>query len=61
MAAHEAFDPLWRTGGMTRRDAYQWLADQMGRPIELSHIGLMNATEAWEVMRLCNTYMANRC
>lgn len=38
-AAHGAFDPLWRSGAMGRRDAYAWLAEQLGIAIQNCHIG----------------------
>lgn len=39
-AAHAAFDPLWtRPGGMRRKDAYKWLADQLQMPPSRCHIG----------------------
>lgn len=37
--AHEAFDPLWKDGEMTRREAYAWLADQLGLQGGSCHIG----------------------
>lgn len=30
--AHNAFDPLWKTGGMSRSAAYRWLAAALGQP-----------------------------
>ena len=44
--AHAAFDPLWKSGKMTRKQAYQWLADQMQIAVEDCHIG-------WFDERLC--------
>ena len=29
MRAHAAFDAIWKTGLMSRTEAYQWLADRM--------------------------------
>ncbi len=39
MAAHAAFDPIWREGRMTRKAAYRWLAAQMGIREADCHIG----------------------
>jgi hypothetical protein len=41
MDAHEAFDRLWRSGAMKRKEAYAWLQARMyeGHPI---HIGESN-------------------
>lgn len=53
MAAHAAFDPLWKSQQMGRREAYTWLSGAMGIPVELTHIGMMTAEQAREVVRLC--------
>ena len=37
--AHSAFDPLWKKGYMTRRDAYKWLAEKLGIKPKRCHIG----------------------
>ena len=36
-AAHAAFDPLWKYGPYRgrRNEAYRWLSEKMGTPIEL--------------------------
>lgn len=41
-AAHAAFDPLWRSGEMTRREAYAWLATTLGLSSDKCHIGMMD-------------------
>jgi hypothetical protein len=40
--AHEAFDPLWRSGELTRTDAYAWLAEQLGLSAVDCHIGMFD-------------------
>lgn len=52
--AHAVFDPLWRSGGMGRREAYTWLANSMGLSPEECHIGMMTADQARQVILLCN-------
>jgi len=52
--AHAVFDPLWKSGAMGRRDAYSWLAEQMGLRAEECHIGMMNGDQARKVIQLCN-------
>ena len=37
--AHEAFDPLWQSGGMTRHEAYWHMAAIMGLRLSEAHIG----------------------
>jgi hypothetical protein len=42
VAAHAAFDPLWVTGAMPRRAAYEWLAAAIDVPFDECHIGLFD-------------------
>lgn len=51
-AAHAAFDPLWKSGQMKRTAAYKWLSDATGIQGEKCHIGMMNADQAREVVRV---------
>lgn len=37
--AHYYFDQLYKSGCMTRPDAYKWLADFIGAPLSEAHIG----------------------
>lgn len=55
--AHGAFDVLWQSGHMTRSEAYQWLADQLG--VSKSDCHMVNFDEATcdRVRRLCDQYM----
>lgn len=46
MRAHEAFDPLWKSKAMKRREAYRALAVELGIEERKCHISWMNATEA---------------
>lgn len=39
--AHAAFDPLWKRS-MARKDAYVWLAGQLGIPVNKCHIGMFD-------------------
>lgn len=39
MAAHAAFDPLWKSRLYTRRAAYSWLAKKLGIERDDCHIG----------------------
>jgi hypothetical protein len=40
--AHAAFDPLWKSGKMSRTQAYQWLAGQLGISVANCHIGMFD-------------------
>jgi hypothetical protein len=48
-AAHQAFDPLWRFGDMSRSDAYKWLAKRMNIPPAQCHIGMFDVAQCQEV------------
>ena len=37
--AHYYFDQLYKSGRMTRQDAYRWLADKIRTPLAEAHIG----------------------
>lgn len=54
MAAHGAFDPIWRNGGMKRSNAYAWLAQQLGLSEEECHIGMFDVDRCKQVVAICN-------
>ena len=54
--AHCAFDPLWKSGKMNRRAAYQWLADELGIPFKKTHIGEFDEAMCERVMESCQTF-----
>ncbi|MFT3955769.1 MAG: zinc-finger-containing protein [Piscinibacter sp.] len=54
-AAHNAFDPLWQNGEMSREDAYAWLADAMGISALKCHIGWMDIDECRRVLDVMAT------
>jgi hypothetical protein len=41
-AAHAAFDPLWKSGAMKRKEAYAWLAESLGIAEQNTHIGMFD-------------------
>lgn len=51
---HEAFDPLWKQGGMTRGAAYAWLAHKLGIPKNECHIGFFTLEQCQEAVRICD-------
>jgi hypothetical protein len=53
MDAHAAFDPLWREGDRTRKQAYQWLADKLGMPFKKCHIGYFSVEQCKQVINVC--------
>jgi len=53
MNAHAAFDPLWRQGYMCRRQAYEWLAQELGIDSEDCHIGMFDVATCKQVVDVC--------
>ena len=49
--AHEAFDTLWKDGGLSRAAAYRWLQEYMGLSEEQCHIGLMGKPECEKIIK----------
>jgi hypothetical protein len=50
--AHEAIDPIWKSGEMSRDEVYRRLGGLMGMSREECHIKLMGVEEAERVVRL---------
>ncbi len=57
MAAHAAFDVIWRHRRTTRKSAYKWLSEQMGLPVEKTHIGMFDIAQCEQVIALCKKRM----
>ena len=63
-AAHAAFDPLWQrkirkekcSKNKARNAGYRWLADQLGIPVEKTHIGEFNPAQCAAVVEVCSKY-----
>lgn len=52
MTAHDAFDPLWKDGAKTRRQAYQYLADKLGIDRNDCHIGMFDVETCKRVVEI---------
>lgn len=50
---HKVFDRLWQERGMTRTQAYKWLAKKLNRPERLAHIGQMDMADCQKVIDIC--------
>ena len=60
IAAHAAFDPIWhrlvqngQSKSSARKDAYLWLADQLGIKPKECHIGKFDLATCREVVQVC--------
>lgn len=60
MAAHAAFDRLWRHGGMTRTGAYRWLQQAMGLSEGEAHIGRFTAEPCRKLIHLAQGHGGRR-
>lgn len=54
MRAHTSFDPIWRNGKLSRKEAYAWLAREMGLTVEETHIGQFDVENCRCVVELCS-------
>lgn len=50
--AHLYFDQIYKRGIMKRTDAYKWLSDQLGLPLEFTHIGMFNPETCAKVVEV---------
>lgn len=51
--AHRVFDPIWRTGLIKRKEAYQALAREMGIEAKHCHIGMFDVDQCKAVYAIC--------
>ena len=56
MAAHAAFDPVWKSGRMARSEAYSWLSKQLGIRPEDTHIGMFDVEMCNQVVETVKGY-----
>ena len=60
MAAHEAFDTLWKTKRMSRSKAYAWLAKELHMSKTRCHIGNFDEATCQRVVALCDKEERNK-
>lgn len=53
-AAHAAFDPLWRSEVMGRKEAYAWLASKLHIPVKECHISQFQEITCDLTIQICN-------
>ena len=54
METHHVFDSFWRRKGMTRTQAYRWLAKKLDLPVKRTHIGGFEMDQCQMTIDLCN-------
>ena len=57
--AHAEFDPLWKTGQMSRAEAYHWLCGALGIPREETHIGMFDVQQCMATVYACRDRVYN--
>jgi hypothetical protein len=57
MAAHAAFDPIWKSRQLTRTAAYRWLARELRIEITDCHIGMFDVDTCGKVVEICSRWM----
>jgi ssDNA-binding Zn-finger/Zn-ribbon topoisomerase 1 len=50
--AHEAFDRMWKSGHMTRKEAYRWMQLALGMTRDEAHIGKYSEAECEQLIAL---------
>jgi hypothetical protein len=58
IAAHKSFDRWWRSIGISRREAYQTLADRLG--VSEAHMGQMSESECKAVQAMFTVAAKNK-
>ncbi|MFG0647737.1 zinc-finger-containing protein [Leclercia adecarboxylata] len=51
------FERIWRSGSMSRSEAYKWLADKMGIPTDECHFGWFSDEQCQVAMTHCNEWL----
>ena len=54
--AHRAFDRLWRSGLMTKKEAYQWVQTEFGLHEEQAHIAQFGAYMCDRLICACEKF-----
>lgn len=60
IVAHRIFDEIWKSGIMTRHQAYVWLQGITGLPESKAHIGMFSDYYCDEIIRVGNEVLT-RC
>lgn len=56
IAAHEACDPLWKSGKFSRGVAYEWLASELRIPVAQCHMILFDVAQCRRVVEICEAH-----
>lgn len=59
-AVHRVLDPLWKSGAMSRNDAYKMLAQGMGIAIQNCHVGMFDVPACETAVAVLKDYRERR-
>ena len=59
--AHYAFDPLWKSGEMSRNAAYRWLAGELGITRDECHMSMFDKATCERVIEICEQKRGVTC
>lgn len=54
--AHRHFDILWKTGFLSRSEAYNWLSKTLNISKDVCHMKLLNYEQCKKVIRICRNF-----
>lgn len=57
--AKTRFNELWQSGGMSRREAYSWLASRMNIPVAACHFGWFDVGQCDEALKALTEVASN--
>lgn len=49
-----AFEALWQKGNMSRNQAYEWLAQRLGIPVDECHFGWFDVEQCLRAQKICS-------
>lgn len=56
IAAHYAFDRLWKLHPIRRKEAYEWMREKMGLEENDAHIGMFTKEQCEQLIELVGSY-----
>lgn len=61
ISAHKALDQIWKSGMVSRDEAYEWLAKQLDLDKRDCHVAMFDKDKCLLTIYLATTYYARHC
>lgn len=58
MRVHAVFDPIWKDAGMSRKEAYSWLAAKLQIPVSACHVGMFDVAMCERATEVCRAHLS---